>query len=253
MDRTLSPLDRVVRTLTDVVAGIAAFGILVVVLLQVASRLLGAPIPWTEEATRYLFVWMVFLGLAAGFRTVETARVTVFIALVPRLFGRLAVPIYVGSSVLFFVLMALDRIRPGPPAAHDERDRRHPRHSDVDDRHGHADFRGPRHPRHRRIPADATRPHRPSRGQPDPRRDPRSGCQRPPQREDELMSIALLVIFLLPERARRSARRRARPRQRRRAGRVHLDADRPAVAEHVLGDELVPAGRGAAVHPGRRR
>ncbi len=106
MDRTLSPVDRVVRTLTDVVAGIAAFGILVVVLLQVASRLLGAPIPWTEEATRYLFVWMVFLGLAAGFRTVETARVTVFIALVPRLFGRLAVPIYVGSSVLFFALMA---------------------------------------------------------------------------------------------------------------------------------------------------
>lgn len=106
MDRTLSPLDRVVRTLTDVVAGIAAFGILVVVLLQVASRLLGAPIPWTEEATRYLFVWMVFLGLAAGFRTVETARVTVFIALVTRLFGRLAVPIYTVSSVLFFALMA---------------------------------------------------------------------------------------------------------------------------------------------------
>jgi C4-dicarboxylate transporter DctQ subunit len=106
MDRTLSPLDRVVRTLTDAVAGIAAFGILVVVLLQVASRLLGAPVPWTEEATRYLFVWMVFLGLAAGFRTVETARVTVFIALAPRLFRRLAVPIYVCSSVLFFVLMA---------------------------------------------------------------------------------------------------------------------------------------------------
>lgn len=106
MDRTLSPLDRVVRSLTDVVAGIAAFGILIVVLLQVASRLLGAPIPWTEEATRYLFVWMVFLGLAAGFRTVETARVTVFIALAPRTLGRLAVPIYVASSVLFFALVA---------------------------------------------------------------------------------------------------------------------------------------------------
>lgn len=105
MDRTLSPFDRVVRTLTDVVAGIAAFGILVVVLLQVASRLLGAPVPWTEEATRYLFVWMIFLALAAGFRTVETARVTVFIAMAPRVFGRLAVPIYVGSSVLFFALM----------------------------------------------------------------------------------------------------------------------------------------------------
>ena len=95
MDRTVSPFDGVMRALTDVVAGIAAFGILVVVLLQVASRLLGAPVPWTEEATRYLFVWMIFLGLAAGFRTVEAARVTVFIALAPRVFGRLAVPIYV--------------------------------------------------------------------------------------------------------------------------------------------------------------
>jgi C4-dicarboxylate transporter, DctQ subunit len=105
MDRTVSPFGSLVRALTDVTAGIAAFGILVVVLLQVASRLLGAPVPWTEEATRYLFVWMIFLGLAAGFRTVEAARVTVFIALVPRFFGQLAVPIYVGSSVLFFALM----------------------------------------------------------------------------------------------------------------------------------------------------
>ena len=105
MDRTVSPFDRVMRALTDVVAGIAAFGVLVVVLLQVASRLVGAPVPWTEEATRYLFVWMIFLGIAAGFRTVESARVTVFIALAPRVFGRLAVPIYVASSVLFFALM----------------------------------------------------------------------------------------------------------------------------------------------------
>ena len=63
------------------------------------------PVSWTEEATRFLFVWMVFLGLSAGFRTVESARVMVFLALLPGLFRRLAVPIYVGVSVLFFVLM----------------------------------------------------------------------------------------------------------------------------------------------------
>ncbi len=105
MDRTTSPLDRTIRVLTDVVAGAAAFGVLAVVLLQVASRLLGAPIPWTEEATRYLFVWMIFLGLAAGFRTVETARVTIFISMAPQALRKLALPIYVGSSVLFFALM----------------------------------------------------------------------------------------------------------------------------------------------------
>ena len=132
-------------------------------LLQVASRLLGAPVPWTEEATRYLFVWMIFLGLAAGFRTVESARVTVFIAMMPEYLRRLAVPIYV--VVLGAVLRAhgMDRLSPGPSAVHDERDGRDAGHPDVGDRHGHADFRGPRHPRHLRIPADATRPDRAAR------------------------------------------------------------------------------------------
>lgn len=100
-----SALDTFVKVVADFAAGVAACGILIVVLLQVASRILGAPVPWTEEATRYLFVWMIFLGLSAGFRTVETARVTVFLAMLPRVFRILTVPIYVVSSVLFFALM----------------------------------------------------------------------------------------------------------------------------------------------------
>lgn len=105
MARTKSTFGKAVTMLTDVAAGIAIFGVFIVVLLQVSSRLLGLPVSWTEEAIRYLFVWMIFLGLSAGFRTVETARVTVFIAAMPGVFRRLAVPIYVVSSVLFFILM----------------------------------------------------------------------------------------------------------------------------------------------------
>lgn len=100
-----STLGRVVKIVADVAAGAACAGILIVVLIQVIGRLAGHPFPWTEEATRFLFIWMVFLGLAAGFRTVETARVVVFLVLGRRLFHHLAVPIYVISSVLFFVLM----------------------------------------------------------------------------------------------------------------------------------------------------
>ncbi|WP_320198805.1 TRAP transporter small permease [Agrobacterium sp. rho-13.3] len=94
-----------VKIIADVAAGIACFGILIVVLLQVIGRLTGHPLPWTEEATRFLFIWMVFLGLAAGFRTVESARVVVFLVMGRRFFQHLAVPIYVGSSVFFFGLM----------------------------------------------------------------------------------------------------------------------------------------------------
>lgn len=105
MSSRLFSLGALVRIVADVSAGLACGGILVVVLMQVAGRLLGHPLPWTEEAVRFLFVWMVFLGLAAGFRTVESARVVVFLAYGRRVFQHLAVPIYVCSTVLFFVLM----------------------------------------------------------------------------------------------------------------------------------------------------
>lgn len=99
-----SAFGKVIKGMTDFASGIAVFGVLLVVLLQVFSRLVGMPVTWTEEATRYLFVWMIFLGLAAGFRTVETARVTIFIALLPVSLHRLAVPVYVVTSVMFFLL-----------------------------------------------------------------------------------------------------------------------------------------------------
>ncbi|MFJ1310348.1 TRAP transporter small permease [Rhizobium sp. AU243] len=104
-DTKPSVLGTIVKLIADIVAGAACAGILIVVLLQVIGRLIGSPFPWTEEATRFLFIWMVFLGLAAGFRTVESARVVVFLVLFHRFFRRLAVPIYVGSSVFFFGMM----------------------------------------------------------------------------------------------------------------------------------------------------
>lgn len=106
MDKPQTRFDAILRILLDCVAGLAMTGIIVVVLLQVASRLLGAPVSWTEEATRYLFVWMIFLGLAAGFRTVEAARVTVFINMLPGVLRKVSVPIYVVSSLVFFALTA---------------------------------------------------------------------------------------------------------------------------------------------------
>jgi C4-dicarboxylate transporter DctQ subunit len=106
MDKPLSRFDAFLRVVLDVAAGVAMAGVILVVLLQVASRLLGAPVSWTEEATRYLFVWMIFLGIGAGFRTVETARVTVFLDMLSGRFRRISVPIYVASSVIFFALTA---------------------------------------------------------------------------------------------------------------------------------------------------
>ena len=92
--------------LTDAICCLAAGGTVLVVLAQVVSRLSGAPISWSEELTRALFIWMVFMGLAASMRRADAARVTVFIQALPPALRRLSLPVYLGCSIGFFVLMA---------------------------------------------------------------------------------------------------------------------------------------------------
>ena len=50
------------------IAVVAVFAIMIVItFLQVVFRyVLTAPLPWSEEAARYCFVWIVFLGAALG-------------------------------------------------------------------------------------------------------------------------------------------------------------------------------------------
>ncbi len=78
--------------------------IVLVVLMQIASRLGGRPFPWTEELTRALFIWMIFIGMAASMRRADAARITV--ALQWRALRRIAVPVYMAASLGFFALMA---------------------------------------------------------------------------------------------------------------------------------------------------
>ncbi len=100
---------RVARLFACAVEGVgmvAAGGIVVVVLAQVAGRLLDRPFSWTEELTRACFIWMVFMGMAAGMRQADAARVTVLLTYLPRPLQRLALPVYLLFSLGFFGLMA---------------------------------------------------------------------------------------------------------------------------------------------------
>lgn len=94
------------RKLTDIVCGVSAAGTVLVVLAQVISRLVATPLPWSEELTRACFIWMVFMGLASSMRHADAARVTIFLQPLPRLVRRLALPVYLLSSIGFFALMA---------------------------------------------------------------------------------------------------------------------------------------------------
>lgn len=86
-------------------------GMLVIVMLQVVSRLMGASLPWTEEMTRNLFVWTVFFGMAVGFRNAEHARVTFFINYFPNSLKKAQTYLYFISSVGFFVILAYLGVR----------------------------------------------------------------------------------------------------------------------------------------------
>lgn len=100
-----STYSRILGLLTDGLCGIAAAGIVVVVLIQIVSRLLGHPMRWSEELTRALFIWMIFIGLAASIRHADSARVTVLMEAFPNSLRKLTLPIYVITCMIFFILM----------------------------------------------------------------------------------------------------------------------------------------------------
>lgn len=85
---------------------LAMAGIVLVVLVQIAGRLSGRPLPWTEELTRGLFIWMIFVGMAASMRHADAARVTVALQWLERPLRRIALPIYLTACLGFFALMA---------------------------------------------------------------------------------------------------------------------------------------------------
>lgn len=90
--------------LIDAAAGLAAAAIVAVVLIQVVGRLAHAPVSWSEELTRALFIWMVFLGMASSMRSADAARITMLMERV-RWLRPLALPIYVAGCLAFFALM----------------------------------------------------------------------------------------------------------------------------------------------------
>ena len=109
MERKHSPLSKffdVVDKLEDILCGGTLVALLLVVLLQVFGRWLGKSFAWTEETTRFLFIWMMFIAVAAGFNRAESARVTVLIQVLPRFIQKFCTLLYFVFSIAFFCFMA---------------------------------------------------------------------------------------------------------------------------------------------------
>ena len=100
MERKHSPLSKffdVIDKLESILCGGTLVCLLIVVLLQVGSRLMGFRLIWTEETTRFFFLWMMFLAVAAGFNRAESSRVVILVNLLPR-------PIQMLCTVLYYVV-----------------------------------------------------------------------------------------------------------------------------------------------------
>ncbi|WP_085522684.1 TRAP transporter small permease [Tuberibacillus sp. Marseille-P3662] len=100
-----------INLLSDVLAGLSSVCIFIVVILQVIGRLIGYPFPWTVELTRFLFIWLIFLGISIGFRKAESPRVTFLINYLPLYFNKIAVWIYAIASIGFFLFMLYSGIQ----------------------------------------------------------------------------------------------------------------------------------------------
>tara|TARA_R110001583_G_scaffold195426_2_gene373205 strand:- start:65248 stop:65760 length:513 start_codon:yes stop_codon:yes gene_type:complete len=82
-------IDKIIWRAVDAVILLAVISMVVLISLQVVSRFTGHSVTWTEELARFLFIWTVWLGLAAGFRNGQHPALNFLIVLIPTAFRRI--------------------------------------------------------------------------------------------------------------------------------------------------------------------
>ena len=110
MERKKTALSRffdVIGGVENVVLAIMVVGMIFTILVQIIGRVIGHPFPWTEETSRYLFLWMMFVALAAGFNQAESSRVTLFVAKGPKWLRKFSEILYAVIVTAFFVFMII--------------------------------------------------------------------------------------------------------------------------------------------------
>lgn len=100
-------LFRFVNTIENFFLGCMIVGMIVVILIQIVGRIIGHPFPWTEETSRYMFLWMMFVALASGFNNAESSRVTILLQYGPKWLKKISEVLYAVIVVLFFLFMII--------------------------------------------------------------------------------------------------------------------------------------------------
>ena len=103
MKRGMKVLDTVFDVLEQGFGVIFLLIMFVSVLIQIFFRyVLKSPTTWTEEASRYSFIWVVLLGTSFAVRRKEHVVMEVLVSRLPRFFRK-----YLGIALNIIVLAAL--------------------------------------------------------------------------------------------------------------------------------------------------
>jgi TRAP-type C4-dicarboxylate transport system permease small subunit len=102
LDRVCDRLNRA----TEFVIAILLCATVLVILLQVTFRYgLNSSLSWSEELARYLFIWVIFLGVASATRRGEHMAVTALASVLPAALRRPLAMLVIAASLLFFAVV----------------------------------------------------------------------------------------------------------------------------------------------------
>ena len=85
--------------------GICLAALFIVVIIGVFSRILNINTAWYEETTRVFFLWMMWVGVGAGFNHSESSRVTVLANLLPEILQKICHALYYILNLVMFAVL----------------------------------------------------------------------------------------------------------------------------------------------------
>ncbi len=91
---------KILNELEEYFAGLILIALTLVVLLQITARTFSWSIVWTEEISRFLFIWSILLGVSAGIKHDTHVGTEYFVNLLPPKGQRV---IRLGKTLLFII------------------------------------------------------------------------------------------------------------------------------------------------------
>lgn len=82
----MKAIDKFIWKSVDALLLAAILGMVALIALQVGSRFVRQSVSWTEELSRFLFIWTIWMGLAASFRGGTHPSITFIPGMMPKRF-----------------------------------------------------------------------------------------------------------------------------------------------------------------------